>query len=99
METATATTTYNRKYYLIRKVKAAGYQFYCRDNERQIVVPLERYGEAKRDPAITELMEDFGYGVQIGTISVQKQTNAMSPAIKAKKGLWSRIKEWIIINW
>lgn len=94
-------STYNRKYYLIRKIKAAGFQLQCRNNERIILVPLERYGEASRNSDIQELTEDFGYGVQVGTIQIDPYSDPEPGIIKTKQktSLFGRLKEWIALNW
>jgi hypothetical protein len=57
--------SYSRKYYLIRKLKAEGYELKKAENERVILIPLSKVHEADRSKVIKELMQQHGYGAQI----------------------------------
>lgn len=59
------TTTYNRKYYLIREVKKAGFILREHKNERTIKVVFNKQYEAKRNKYVQELRTKHQYGVQI----------------------------------
>lgn len=58
-------TTYNRKYYLIRKLKADGWKLLLKDGQRTIVIPSDKIKEADDNQIIWELMNKFGFGAQI----------------------------------
>jgi hypothetical protein len=58
-------TTYNRKYYLIRKLKADGWKLLLKDGERTIVIPADKVKEADDNEIISELMYGYGFGAQI----------------------------------
>ena len=58
-------TTYTRKYYLIRKLKAEGFELLKSENERMILVPLNKLPAAESSCTITELMKQHQYGVQL----------------------------------
>lgn len=71
-------STYNRKFYLIRKIKAAGFELKKRNNSRLIIVPVERIQEAYANKSIAELRSDYSYGLQIESV------NSTAPKPKAK---------------
>lgn len=58
-------TTYNRKYYLIRKLKADGWKLLLKDGQRTIVIPSDKIEEADDNQIIWELMNGYGFGAQI----------------------------------
>lgn len=58
-------STYQRKYYLHRRVKLAGYSLTLERCEKTINVKPQQTEKAKEDKYISELQKSFGYGVQI----------------------------------
>ena len=89
------TTTYNRKFYLIRKIKADGYQLTKENNRRVVLIPLDRVAEAQNNPAICELRRDYQYGAQIGScVHITSMDANHITLVKAepKQGFWKRIK-------
>ena len=58
-------TTYNRKYYLIRQIKKAGFVLVEQKNERTIKVPFQQHRVAKKNKHLQELRTKYQYGVQI----------------------------------
>ena len=58
-------TTYNRKYYLIRQIKKAGFELFECKNERTIKVPFHKHRVAKQNKHVQELRTKYQYGVQI----------------------------------
>lgn len=58
-------TTYDRKYYLIREIKKAGFKLHEHENERTIKVPHEMQDVARKNKHVQELRIKYQYGVQI----------------------------------
>jgi len=58
-------TTYDRKYYLIRRIEKAGFEFSKKNNERIIQVPPNKVMQAERNKYVNELRKDHQYGVQM----------------------------------
>lgn len=57
-------TTYDRKYYLIREIKKAG--FSLQKNEGRIIgVPLHLAEAARTNKHVRELQKNYQYGVQL----------------------------------
>lgn len=57
-------TTYDRKYYLIREVKKAGFELHEQNNERIIKVHHTKQAKAKRNKHVQELRTAYQFGVQ-----------------------------------
>lgn len=57
-------TTYDRKYYLIRRIKAAGFEFSKKSNERIILVPPNKVRQATTNKYVNELKREHQYSVQ-----------------------------------
>jgi len=60
----TLRNTYDRKYYLNRKVKAAGYRLELEQTSKTILIPPEMTGHAELNKAVKELSNNYNYGVQ-----------------------------------
>ena len=56
---------YSRKYYLIRKLKAAGFELEKKDNVRTILVPVHKITKAQNDETIAELQRDHAFRVRV----------------------------------
>lgn len=62
---STTTTGYQRKYYLIRKLKAQGYKLEKADGYRTILVPLNLVHHAQANSTIKELRREHQFRVRI----------------------------------
>jgi uncharacterized protein YihD (DUF1040 family) len=60
----TIQNTYDRKYYLNRKVKKAGFGLELGELTKTILVPPELMNKAKKDVHVRELKDRYNYGVQ-----------------------------------
>jgi len=60
----TLRNTYDRKYYLNRKVKAAGFKLELEQTSKTIVVTPEMAQHADSNKALKELSKHYNYGVQ-----------------------------------
>jgi hypothetical protein len=60
----TIRNTYDRKYYLNRKVKAAGFKLELEQTSKTIEVTPEMAAHAEVNKAVKELSMDYNYGVQ-----------------------------------
>lgn len=60
----TIQNTYDRKYYLNRKVKKSGYGLELGELTKTILVPPALSDRVKKDVHVRELKEKFNYGVQ-----------------------------------
>jgi len=60
----TLRNTYDRKYYLNRKVKAAGFKLELEQTSKTIVVTPEMAAHAGVNKALKELSKNYNYGVQ-----------------------------------
>lgn len=60
----TLRNTYDRKYYLNRKVKAAGFGLELEQTSKTIMVTPEMVEYAEANKALKELSMDYNYGVQ-----------------------------------
>jgi len=60
----TLRNTYDRKYYLNRKVKAAGFKLELEQTSKTIVVTPEMASHAEANKALKELSKNYNYGVQ-----------------------------------
>lgn len=60
----TIQNTYDRKYYLNRKVKQAGFGLDLGEMTKTILVPPDLMAKAKKDIHVRELKEKYNYGVQ-----------------------------------
>lgn len=60
----TLRNTYDRKYYLNRKVKAAGFKLELEQTSKTIVVTPEMASHAEGNKALKELSKNYNYGVQ-----------------------------------
>lgn len=63
-QTVTLRTTYERKYYLNKKVKQAGFQLKLELTAKTILVPPDHVHTALHHPAVQELSNCFNYGIQ-----------------------------------
>jgi hypothetical protein len=72
-------TTYNRKYYLIRKLKADGWKLLLKDGQRTIVIPSDKIKEADDNQIIWELMNEYGFGAQIKKNLPEVAVNGIEP--------------------
>ncbi len=57
-------TTYDRKYYLIREIKKAGFSLTKKNEGRTILVPPHLVAVAKTNKHVLELQRNYQYGVQ-----------------------------------
>ncbi len=57
--------TYRRKYYLHRRVKAAGFSIELQQTQKTISVMPAQVEKAKKNKYVNELKNQFRYGVQI----------------------------------
>ena len=57
--------TYKRKYYLHRRIKAAGFSLELEHKVKTISVTPEQIQKAKANKYVAELQADYSYGVQI----------------------------------
>lgn len=64
----TIQNTYDRKYYLNRKVKKAGYELELGETTKTILVPPALAEKVKKDVHVHELKERYNYGVQFKMI-------------------------------
>ncbi len=85
-------STYNRKYYLIRKVKADGFELVKENNERKILIPNNRVNEAYCNPAISELSKLFQYGLQIVVTGTTPEANCKTVRVSFIHHLINKIK-------
>lgn len=60
----TLRNTYDRKYYLNRKVKAAGFKLELEQTSKTILIPPSMAGHAELNKAVKELSKNYNYGVQ-----------------------------------
>lgn len=59
------TTTYDRKYFMNKKVKDRGFRLNLEQTAKTILINQEDYEAAKSDKYVQELATKFNYGVQI----------------------------------
>lgn len=64
----TIQNTYDRKYYLNRKVKKAGFGLELGELTKTILVPPALAEKVKKDIHVKELKEKYNYGVQFAMI-------------------------------
>jgi hypothetical protein len=91
---------YTRKYYLIRKLKAEGFDLLKSRNERVIIVPLNKLKDAEHSRTITELMKQHQYGVQLVSsieepqklMQVHELVAAASKIVNEKLSLFKRFR-------
>ena len=57
-------TTYDRKYYLNRQVKKAGFKLELEQTSKTILVPPELTDVADQNEALKELGKQYNYGIQ-----------------------------------
>lgn len=57
--------TYNRKYYLHRRVKQDGFSLELERTHKTIAIQPEQIDPAKQNKYVAELQEKHSYGVQI----------------------------------
>ena len=57
--------TYKRKYYLHRRVKAAGFNLDIKDCSKTINIPASLADNAKSNKYVSELIKAHQYGAQI----------------------------------
>lgn len=57
--------TYNRKYYLHRRIKAAGFGLHLEETQKTITIYPSEVPLAKEDKYVAELQAKYSYGVQI----------------------------------
>jgi hypothetical protein len=57
--------TYNRKYYLHRRVKKSGCKLKLEETHKTVTITPEDADRLKEDKYLNELMERHQYGVQI----------------------------------
>lgn len=57
--------TYNRKYYLHRRIKAAGFNLHLEHKTKTISVLPDQVDTAKQDKYVAELKDQYSFGVQI----------------------------------
>ena len=91
-------STYNRKYYLIRKIKADGFDLKKRNNSRLIIVPVQRIQEAIANKSIAELRRDYNYGLQIESVNRTAPKPKASKQVEPRRGykkLISKIIEFL----
>jgi len=60
----TLRNTYDRKYYLNRKVKAVGFKLELEQTSKTIMIPPSMSGYAELNKAVKELSKNYNYGVQ-----------------------------------
>ena len=58
-------TTYDRKYYLIREIKKAGFELVKSEVERIIIVPFDKERQARLNKYVRELQNKYNYGIQL----------------------------------
>ena len=68
-------STYDRKYYLIRKIERAGFTLSKTEGARIINVPHDLREKAEKNRAVRELRETYQYGVQLLTIASHECTS------------------------
>lgn len=64
MQLVTLRNTYERKYYLNRKVKEAGFRLELEQTSKTILITPEMAEHAEVNKAVKELSKDYSYGVQ-----------------------------------
>jgi hypothetical protein len=57
--------TYDRKYYLHRRIKSAGFRLQLEHMHKTIVITPDQVEPAKQDKYVAELQKQYSYGVQI----------------------------------
>ncbi|WP_372772152.1 hypothetical protein [Mangrovibacterium sp.] len=57
--------TYNRRYYLHRRIKLAGFSIHYGDTERTILVREQQIRKAQTNKYVAELQREFNYGIQL----------------------------------
>jgi len=57
--------TYKRKYYLHRRIKTAGYSLQLEHTHKTIAVFPDEVETARENKYVTELQQQYNYGVQI----------------------------------
>ena len=57
--------TYNRKYYLIREIKKAGFELVSRKCERIIYITPEMVEAASKNKYLRELQQKYDFGIQL----------------------------------
>ncbi|HAH24926.1 MAG TPA: hypothetical protein DCL77_14430 [Prolixibacteraceae bacterium] len=60
----TLRNTYDRRYYLNRRVKSSGFELELEQTSKTILVGPDQVGEAVKNKALGELGEKYNYGVQ-----------------------------------
>lgn len=78
-------STYSRKYYLVRKIKAEGFELHKSSKQRIILVPANRAKDAQLSGAVTELVNEHHYGLQYTTNPAPQCENAKSEALRIMK--------------
>ncbi len=68
IQVITLLTTYDRKYYLNRQVKKAGFKLELEQTSKTISVSPEMTQHAQENKALKELSENYNYGVQYSLI-------------------------------
>jgi hypothetical protein len=63
-QTITLLTTYDRKYYLNRQVKKAGFKLELEQTSKTILVPPQMANDAADNQALKELGKAYNYGIQ-----------------------------------
>lgn len=56
--------TYDRKYYLNRKVKEAGFDLKLEETHKTIIIPPSKVNEALKNRYVRELRDKYNYGIQ-----------------------------------
>lgn len=57
--------TYNRKYYLHRRIKSSGFGLQLEHTHKTIEVKPDQVDAAKNNKYVTELQRDYSYGIQV----------------------------------
>lgn len=78
-------STYSRKYYLVRKIKAEGFELHKSSNQRIIFVPENRVKDAQLSGAVTELINDYHYGLQYVNSPAPQCNNIKKEALLTMK--------------
>ena len=63
-QTITLLTTYDRKYYLNRQVKKAGFKLELEQTSKTILTPPQLSADADTNAALKELGKAYNYGIQ-----------------------------------